>query len=169
MTRVFENRRLSRTTNISIIVMVVVIVFGCFDLWNAFVVGSDDTTAALFGAVFVGGGLLGINTLWIEGRDQAQWFDVDFDAGKGVVAVWRPFRPLVIEAGLDKLTDWRHWVKVGKRNAQTHFIVAAVPGYPRPVYFELPPGRDIPEAFRRLAPEAVDDYEVNSGRRKAEA
>lgn len=168
MTRIFENRALPRTSNISVVVLIPVILFGFWDLWTAFGTGGEDFTSAMFGVLFVGGGIIGGYTIWNEGRDQAQWFDIDFDTGKGAVAVWRPFRPRVFETDLDAITNWRHWVKVGKRNLRTHFLVAAVPGYERPVYFELPAGNDIPDGFRRLAPEAVDDYETNTGRKKAD-
>jgi len=164
MTRIYDNRALARTSNISFVVLAVVIVFGCWDLWNAFAGGSNDPTSSMFGVLFVGGGLFGGYTIWNENRDQAQWLDVDLDAGKGTLAVWRPFRPQVIDMGLDRITAWRHWVKVGKRNMRTHYLLASFPGYPRPVYFELLPGKDVPDAFRRLAPEAIDDFETNTGR-----
>lgn len=166
MTRIFENRQITRTSNISMVVLVVVIVFGFWDLWSAFGGGEPDTTSAMFGVLFVGGGLIGGYTIWNDGRDQVQWFDVDLEAGKCAVAVWRPIRPLVFDLDLSQVSEWRHWVKVGKRNMRTHYLVAALPGYPRPVYFEMPQDRtkEIPAGFRDIAPEAVEDFEINSGR-----
>jgi len=166
MTRVFENRRLARTSKISMIVLIVVIVFGCWDLWNAFGVGSQDPTAAMFGVLFVGGGVIGGYTVWNDGRDQAQWFDADLASGKSMIAVWRPYRPLVLAQNLDQLTGWRHWIKVAKRNVRTHYFVVAAPGYPRPIYFEMAVDAEIPEMLRQIAPEAVADFEDNTRRQR---
>ncbi len=166
MTRIFENRRLPRTSNISVIVLAVVIIFGFWDLWNAFGVGSQDPMGAMFGVLFVGGGVIGAYTIWNDGRDQAQWLDVDFDSGRGAIAVWRPFRPLVLEQDLDRMTNWRHWIKVAKRNMRTHYIVVAVPDYPRPIYFEMNLAEPVPEGLRRVAPEAVEDFEANTRRQR---
>ena len=166
MTRVFENRRLARASNISVVVLVVVIVFGFWDLWNAFGVGSQDPTAAMFGVLFIGGGVIGGYTVWNESRDQAQWLDVDLAAGKSAIAVWRPYRPLVLEQDLDQLTGWRHWIKVAKRNVRTHYFVVVAPGYPRPIYFEIAVDAEIPDALREIAPEAVADFEDNTRRQR---
>lgn len=168
MTRIFENRHLPKTSNISMVVLIVVFLFGLWDLWTAFGTGAQDMTSAMFGVLFVGGAIIGGYTIWNEGRDQAQWFDVDLESGKSILAVWRPLRPLVFEQDLSQLTGWRHWVKVGKRNMRVHYLVASVPGYPRPVYMELPQDKnaEIPEDFRKIAPEAIEEYEINSGRRR---
>jgi hypothetical protein len=166
MTRIYENKGYARRSDISAVVLVVVVIYGFYDLWNAFGGGSSDTTAAMFGVLFVGGGLYGANTIWTEGRDQVLRLDVDFEAGRAALALWRPFRPLVFEGGLDQFTGWRYWVKVGRRNLLTRFVVATVAGYPRPVYIELAPGKDLPEGFRRLAPEVVEEYEESTGRRR---
>ena len=166
MTRIFENRRLPKTSNISVVVLVVVIIFGFWDLWNAFGTGSPDPTSAMFGILFIGGGIVGGYTIWNDGRDQAQWLDVDLDTGKAELAVWRPFRPLVLAEDLTRMTGWRHWIKVAKRNLRTHYIVVAVPDYPRPIYFEMLPGGEIPDMLRRIAPEAVEDFETNTRRQR---
>lgn len=166
MTRVFENRRLARTSNISVIVLVVVILFGLWDLWNAFALGSPDPTGAMFGVLFVGGGIVGGYTVWNEGRDQAQWLDADPAGGKSAIAVWRPYRPLVLEQDLGQLTGWRHWIKVAKRNVRTHYLVVVAPGYPRPIYLEMPIAGDIPETLRQIAPEAIEDFETNTRRQR---
>lgn len=166
MTRLFENRRLPKTSNISAVVLVVVILFGFWDLWNAFGTGSQDTTSAMFGVLFVGGGIIGAYTIWNDGRDQAQWLDVDLDTGKSALAVWRPFKPLVLEQNLDQMTGWRHWIKVAKRNVRTHYIVVTVPDYPRPIYLEMLVGGEIPDALRQIAPEAVEDFETNTRRQR---
>lgn len=162
--RVYKNRDLGRIGNISVVILVAVFIYGLWELWAAFFTGSNDTFGAMFGVVFVGGGAIGMYTIWKENRDQPQWFDADFDTGRGQIALWRPFRPQVIDIQLADMRDWRYWIKVGKRNLRIHYLVAAVPDYPRPIYFDLTHTGDIPEGFRRLAPEAVAEYEESTGR-----
>ncbi|WP_421726014.1 hypothetical protein [Bauldia sp.] len=166
MTRVYEKRDINRIGNISAAILVAVMIYGIWELWSAFVVGTNDTWGAMFGVVFVGGGLIGMNSTWTENRDQVVWFDADLETGQGRIAVWRPLRPLIIDVPLDQMRDWRYWVKVAKRNMRTHYLVVALPDYPRPVYFDLGRTEEIPEVFRRLAPDEIHEFEQNTGRLK---
>jgi hypothetical protein len=68
---------------------------------------------------------------------------------------------------LDQVAGWRHWVKVGRRNMKLHYLLADAPGHPHPLQFEMRPGEAVPDGFRRLAPEAVEDYQTNAGLRPA--
>ncbi len=111
--------------------------------------GSQDTTAAMFGVLFVGGGIYGAYTIWTEARDQVIALDADPNTGRAAITLWRPFKNMVIDLPIDRLTGWRHWVKVGKRNMRTHFVVFNAEGYPQPLYVELTKG-EMPEGFREL-------------------
>ncbi len=166
MTRIYENRGYALRANISLVVMVVVIVYGFFELYRIVAGGTTDQFAPLFAVLFIGGGIYGGYTVWTEGRDQVVSLDADFESRRAVVAIWRPFRNLVFDTGFDQLSGWRHWVKVAKRNMRTHYVVVRVPGYPQPAYMELTKGV-MPEGFRRLAPGVVEDFEENTGRRGA--
>ena len=167
MERLYTNPGFTRRQNISATVLVVVVIYGVWELWRAFNSAAGDTTGAMFGVLFVGGGLFGAKTLWDDGRDLVVAFDADSGAGRGVLTLWRPFRLLTLDTGLDQITGWRHWVKVGKRNLRTHYLVVSAAGYPRPLYIELRPGEAIPEGLRRLAPGAVEDFETSTARKAA--
>jgi hypothetical protein len=106
--------------------------------------------------------------IWDEGVDLVAALDADFDANRSRITLWRPFRPLVLEPALDDVSGWRHWVKVARRNQRTHYLVANADGYPRPLYVEIRPGQSVSDGLRRLAPEAVDELEVNTGQARAD-
>jgi hypothetical protein len=168
MTRIYENPGFAKRNNISVVVLIVVVIYGVWELWSAFGAGGSDSTAAMFGVLFVGGGIYGAYTIWTEGRDQVISLDVDFDSGRAAVTLWRPFRNLVIETTVDRLSGWRHWVKVGKRSMRTHYLVTNAEGYPQPLYIELTKG-EMPEGFRRLSPSVVQEFEESTGKRSEPA
>ena len=168
MTRIYENPGFARRNNISVVVLVVVVIYGFYELWNAFGDGSQDTTAAMFGVLFVGGGIYGAYTIWTEARDQVIALDADPNTGRAAITLWRPFKNMVIDLPIDRLTGWRHWVKVGKRNMRTHFVVFNAEGYPQPLYVELTKG-EMPEGFRDLSPAVVEEFEENTGKRPESA
>lgn len=169
MTRIYENPGFAKRNNISVIVLVAVVIYGIFELYTAFGTGSQDQMAAMFGVLFVGGGIYGAYTIWSEARDAVTAIDVDEGAGRAAITLWRPFKSIVVEAPIDRLTGWRHWVKVGKRNMRTHFVIFNAEGYPNPLYVELTKG-EMPEDFRKLSPAVVEEFEENTGKRaEAEA
>ncbi|HET7717229.1 MAG TPA: hypothetical protein VFK86_16520 [Bauldia sp.] len=164
MTRIYENPGFAKRNNISVIVLVAVVIYGIWELYTAFLTDSQDSMAAMFGVLFVGGGIYGAYTIWTEARDQVVALDADFATGRAAVTLWRPFKNIVIEATFDRLTDWRHWVKVGKRNMRTHYVIFTAEGYPQPLYVELTTG-EMPEGFRKLSPAVVEEFEENTGKR----
>jgi hypothetical protein len=164
MTRIYENPGFAKRNNISVVVLVVVVIYGIWELYSAFFTGIEDQFAAMFGVLFVGGGIYGAYTIWTEARDQVIALDVDEAAGRAAITLWRPFKSIVIEAPIDRLTQWRHWVKVGKRGMRTHFVIFKAEGYPQPLSVELTKG-EMPDGFRKLSPAVVEEFEENTGKR----
>lgn len=164
MTRIYENPGFAKRNNISVVVLVAVTIYGIFELYTAFFTGSQDQMAAMFGVLFVGGGIYGAYTIWSEARDTVMSLDLDPATERAKITLWRPFSTHVIEAPTDQLTEWRHWVKVGKRNMQTHYVIFRAPGYPHPLHVELTKG-ELPEGFRQVSPAMVEEFEENTGKR----
>jgi hypothetical protein len=164
MIRIYENPGFAKRNNISVVVLVAVVIYGIFELYTAFGTGTPDQMAAMFGVLFVGGGIYGAYTIWTEARDAVMAIDVDEASGKAAISLWRPFKRLVIETPIDGLTGWRHWVKVGKRNMRTHYVIFNAAGYPNPLNVELTKG-DMPDGFRKLSPAVVEEFEENTGKR----
>jgi hypothetical protein len=80
--------------------------------------------------------------------------------------MWRPLRMKRIDTTLDRLTGWRHWVHTGSRGRRVHLLLAKEPSYDGVLRFALEPGMTIPDALRRIAPEAIADYERETGSRE---
>jgi hypothetical protein len=164
MTRIYESPSFALRLNISAVVLVVVFVYGLFELYTAFFRSETaDSTGALFGIFFVGGGIWGAWQIWNDNRDKVASFDVDEAAGTGVATLWRPFSPLKLAGPLAQFGNWRFKVKVGSRAMRSYHFFLRAPGYPREVQIEIQRGTKLAEAFRRLAPQAVADYEDNTG------
>jgi hypothetical protein len=74
-----------------------------------------------------------------------------------------------IEVPVEELANWRHYVKIGARNARSSFLLVNCPGYPHPLQFELGRGTLPSDGLRQLAPEAVGDFERDNGLRAGSA
>jgi hypothetical protein len=167
MTRIYDSPKFALRLNISAVVLVVVVIYGLFELYTAFLRSeTTDSTGALFGIFFVGGGIWGAWQTWNDNRDKVAAFDVDEAAGTGVATLWRPFSPLKVAGPLDQFTRWRFQVKVAGRGVRTYYFLFRAPGYSNDLQMEIQRGAKLAEVFRRIAPTAVADYEDNTGSRE---
>jgi hypothetical protein len=159
MTRIYENRPLARRMNISVVVTIFAILFGFWEAWNAFNAGPEGAGYGfLFAALFIGGGIYGMNQVLTDSRDMVTALDIDEANGHAAISVWRPFGATRIEGPLDRLTEWRPWAKEVRR-VRTPVLLADHPGHPRPLQFEVGPGIALTDQFRALAPEALASFE----------
>jgi len=164
MTRIYDSPKFALRLNISVVVLVLVTIYGLFELYTAFLRSeTPDSTGALFGIFFVGGGIWGGYQTWNDNRDKVAAFDVDEAAGSGVVTLWRPFTTVKLAGPLDRFSNWRFKVQVASRGLRSYHFFFRAPGYPRELQMEIPRGTKLAEVFRRIAPVAVGDYEDNTG------
>jgi hypothetical protein len=159
MTRLYENRGFLLRQNGSVVVLVVVVVYGVFELWRA-LSGTGDTTGSLFGILFVGGGIWGSYTLWTDGRDVIAALDADLATRQAVFTLWGPFTRKRLAESLDDILEWRFWVKPGARGQQAYFLYAVIRSNPRPLTIELKRGQAIPDGLRQVAPAAIKEFET---------
>jgi hypothetical protein len=166
--RVYTSPGVPGRPTVSLVIVTLAAIYGVFEIVRAVLTGFQNQIDLLFGIFFIGGGIYGFNKTWTEARDAVVTFDVDRASGKTTVGLWRPFRPLLIETGLDGVSGWRHFVKLGPRDFRTYVILADLAGYPRPIRFDLPRGKPAPEGLRRVAPGAVAEFEEATGQGKTE-
>jgi hypothetical protein len=168
VTRVFENRGFWWRQTLSLIAVILIAVYGAWELWSAtFSTGEyvspmgellgigDDRYA--FGILFLGGGIYAAWQLIEDSRDTVATFAMD-DKGASVTTLWRPLRSLTLTADAGAVRDWRFHVKIGKRNARSFFIYADHSSYPHPLQFDL--RRNDAEGLRQVAPDAVAEYDA---------
>lgn len=149
-------------SNLSLAILAAVFAYGLYELWLAATVTSS-TTGYLFAAIFLGGAVYGVRAALAETRDLAISFDADIDSGHAAIALWRPFHVKRIDTTLDRITGWRHWVQTASRGRRAHFLLAREASYDGMLRFQLEPGMTIPDELRRIAPEAVADFEKETG------
>ncbi len=164
MTRAYQNPDVSRRSNLSTVVLVLIGTYGLWELWRAGSSPADSQTIDyLFGIAFVGGAAYGLRQIISDTRDLVLAFDVEPTTGNTVATLWRPFGRQRLEADRDRLTDWRFYVRIGKRNVRTFCLYVTHPDYPRPLQLELRRGLTVSDDLRRLAPEAIGEFERATG------
>jgi hypothetical protein len=149
-------------SNISLAILSAVFLYGVLELWFA-LSGTGDPTALLFGAIFAGGAIYGLRQTLNETKDLVVIFDADPETGRAELHLWRPFGRKMIETTLDRLTGWRLRVQAGPRGQKSFLLLAKEPSYDGTLRFALARGQTIPDILRKIAPEAIDDFERETG------
>jgi hypothetical protein len=162
MTRILDNPGTAKRSTISLVILAAVFIYGIWELWHAATVGGDQL-AYIFGICFVGGAIYGIRTTLAETRDLVVAFDADTESGTAALTLWRPLKSKRIETTLDQITGWRLWVETGSRRQRSYFLLAGEPSHDKALRFELTRGMTIPDELRRIAPEAIEDFERETG------
>jgi hypothetical protein len=162
MTRIYENRGFATRMNISCVVVVVAVLFGCWELFSALRPGAESSMNLLFVVLFFGGAGYAIKQLRDTAFDTVVALDADPGARQSVLTLWRPFSSKIIAGPLERFTDWQFQTRSGR--VRTPILTAHHPDHPRPLEFELRPDAPISEELRSLAPEAVASFERRSGK-----
>jgi hypothetical protein len=162
MTRILDNPGVAKRSNISIAILAAVFLYGIWELWHAATVGGSQLDY-IFGICFVGGAIYGMRTTLAETRDLVTVFDADTTSGEAALTLWRPLGSKRIETTLDQIAGWRLWVETGTRGQRSYFLLARDPAHDKTLRFELVRGMDIPDELRRIAPEAIEDFERETG------
>jgi hypothetical protein len=172
LTRLYENKGHWWRQTLSLVAVILVSFYGVWELWWAtfgtgdyhspmgemFGIGDDRY---LFGIAFLFGGIYACWTLIRDSADVVSTFDLDEPTGMTLATLWRPGWTEKLVAPLSAIDNWRLYVKVGNRNVRTFYIYADHPNYRRPLNFDL--RRANLEGLRRVAPEAVADFEAAAG------
>ena len=166
MISVYDDRGFIWRSWLSTVILVVAVFWGIAELVRA-QMGVSDSTGYLFGAGFIAAAAYGGYRMLADARDQIVRLAVDFDSGQAVVTQWRPWALQRLETTLDQLTGWRMFVAIKKRNQPTYLLRVNYPARPRPLHIELLPTLKAVDGLRRLAPEAIEEFEVRTGRRRA--
>ena len=162
MVRILHFRGMVTRSNISLAILSAVFLYGVLELWFA-MSASGDMMATLFGVIFCAGSIYGLRQTVSETKDLVIIFDADPESGRAELHLWRPFGRKMIETSLDKLTGWRLWVQAGPRGQKAFLLLAKEPSYDGTLRFALARGQAIPDILRKIAPEAIEDFERETG------
>ncbi len=166
MTRIYDDRGLMTRNWISIAILVGAVIWGIAEIVRAYL-GMSDDTGYLFGAGFLAAAVYGGYRMFAEARDTIVRFEADDASGQSVVTLWRPWGVQRMTAPLAALTGWRMYIAMKARNQRSYLLRVNHPDNPRPLQIELMPGKTDLDGLRRLAPEAIGDFEMNIGQRKS--
>jgi hypothetical protein len=167
MVRILHFRGMVVRSSISLAILSAVLLYGALELWHA-AFGAGSTTASLFGVIFIAGAVYGLRQTMAETKDLVIIFDADPETGRAEIHLWRPFGRKVIETTLDKITGWRLWVQAGPRGQKAFLLLAKEASYDGTLRFALARGQAIPDLLREIAPEAIEDFERETGIRRDE-
>ena len=162
MTPVYTNKGYWWRNTGSIAVLVVIALYGLFEVWKAATVAGATQDGYLWGFGFSGGAVWGGWQLLQETRDRVMGYSRDAAANRSEVTLWRPFTTERLAGGADALTDWRLHISIGKRNLRTFFMYADHKDYPRPLVFDLRIGLDL-TGLQAVAPEAMAEFRRATG------
>ena len=162
MTRIYENRGFATRMNISCLVVVVAVLFGCWELFSALRPGAESSMNLLFAVLFFGGAGYAIKQLRDTAFDTVVALDADLGAHHSILTLWRPFSSKTIAGPLERFTDWQFQTRSGR--VRTPILTAHHPHHPRPLEFELRTDVTINDDLRTLAPEAIAAFERRSGK-----
>lgn len=167
MERIHDDSAAARRANISSVILIAAFFFGTWELWRATTItGAAD--GYFFGISFLLASVFALRLTLTEIRDRVIALDVDKELGQAVIVLWRPFSATRLETTLDQITGWRHWVQTKSLNRRNYFLFARLPSYPNQLRFELRPDVPIAEELRQIAPEAIADFELESGQNRNE-
>lgn len=172
MIRIYENKGHWWRHTLSLAAVILVSIYGAWELyWATFGTGEYHSPMGelfgigddryLFGLIFLFGGIYAGWQLIRDSSDVVATFDLDEASGETLTTLWRPGWTEKLIAPLSAIGNWRLYVKVGNRNVRTFYIYADHPNYRRPLNFDL--RRTSLDGLRRVAPEAVADFEAATG------
>lgn len=91
-------------------------------------------------------------------------FDIDRTSGDARVSLWRPFGEEAVDTHLDRIVDWSYEVGRQRTKMPLRRFHARIEYPHHRVVFELSPMMELDPVFERMAPEAVAEFETESGR-----
>ncbi len=163
MNRAFDDRAFVLRNWFSMAILAGATVWGVLEIVR-YQTGRSDSTGLLFGVGFLAASAYGVYRLMAEARDTI--VRLETGGGQSVVTLWRPWGLQRLAAPLAALDGWRMFIAMKTRSQRTYLLRVDHPANPRPLQIELMPGKTDLTGLRRLAPEAIADFEANTGGRK---
>ena len=167
MVRVFDDRGMAWRNWLSTAILAAAVVWGIVEMLRT-QMGAADDTGYLFGFGFLAAAAYGAKKLLDDSRDSLVCLEADFDGGHSVATLWRPWGLQRLSAPIGRLSGWNLYIAIKTRQQHTYLLRFTHPDRPDwPLQIVLPPTMTELDGLRRLAPQAIEDFEMRTGRRKA--
>jgi len=160
VTRLYESQGYRVRMRIAASVLVGLIVLGLwYILFQALAApwAEDGVGPWVLSLAFVTAGLIGLRQLMRSSRDRVIALDADAAGGRAVLWLWRPFGSRRMRTSLSALRNWR--ADPAMRRTRHVAVLADLDGRPDPLVFLWRPGAEVPDALRRLVPEAAAAFD----------
>jgi hypothetical protein len=156
MTTLYLNPGIWKRTYAYGAVIIAAMAWGVFELWNGSrSAGGDAQSDALFGVLFIGGGIYAIWQMMTDWRDVIVSLERD-DAGALIAKVWSLTGAITVDG---PFTDWRYHVTLAGRRSEVPWIYVNTADWERPLRIDLRQKADL-TGLRTVAAEAVADYDA---------
>lgn len=165
MTRIYDDRAFAARNWLSTAILIAAAVWGIVEIVRA-AMGNSDDTGYLFGVGFLAAAAYGTYRLIADSRDTIVRLEADFGSGQSVMTLWQPWGLRRLSAPLSALKGWRLYIAVKTRMQRTYLLRVDHPDHPRPLQIEMMPGKTDLAGLRRLAGEAIEEFEANTGKRQ---
>ncbi len=166
MIRLYESPGHGMRMRISLILLFGLVLLGAWYLvFQALVAppGIAGLGPWFLSIAFMVAGIGGLVRTLRGARDRVVAMDMDEASGNTVIWLWSPFGARRIRTHVGNLANWRYEATGGPRKARFRPILADLKGRERPLIFDVRPTRPVPDGLRRVAPQAIADYERDVG------
>ncbi len=126
--------------------------------------GGETADPLIVGAILVAIAALGAIRFGSYGLKTVTAFDVDHRTGDARVHFWRALGEEVVDTHVDRIVEWRYEIGRQRTRMPMRRFRARIEFPHRWLIFELSPMMILDPVFARMAPEAVDEFERETGR-----
>jgi len=165
MIRLYESPRHKLRMRISLIILTGLILLGVWYLAFQALAAPPGSGIGpwVLSVAFIVAGVTGLVRVLRGARDWVIAMDMDEATGKVVIWLWGPLGARRIRTGIDQIANWRYVATGGPGRARFRRILADLPKRSRPILFDVRLTHPVPDGLRRVAPDAVADYERDAG------
>jgi hypothetical protein len=166
MTRLYESPGHRLRTRISLIILIGLILLGIWYLvFRALAAppGIAGLGPWALSIAFIVAGVAGLVRVLNGARDWVIAMDMEEETGKVVIWLRGALGARRIKTEIHQLCNWRYSAAGRSGRARFRRILADLKGRRRPLIFDVRLAHPVPDGLRRVAPQAVADYERDVG------
>jgi hypothetical protein len=158
MKRIYEQRGFIGRLRFSTGVLLFAAAYGVWELY-AGLTNPDGPNDAIFGVLFLGAAAYGFMRLMRDSGNVVVALDRDEAGDRLAITLWRPWGTRTIAGPRSAFTGWRFHISVAGRYQRIYLVRVTHASVKGPLAIELKPGITPLDELRKVAPEAIADFE----------